>query len=77
MSGFFDVLRPKEGETIFVSAAGGAVGSIVGQLAKNVTKCKVPSGFAHLSYLLITPAGLSLTMAHAYPRLKVALFEPF
>lgn len=32
--GFIDVLRPKEGETLWVSAAGGAVGSLVGQLAK-------------------------------------------
>jgi NADPH:quinone reductase len=39
--GVVDVLRPKEGETLFVSAASGAVGSVVGQLAKNVYKCKV------------------------------------
>ncbi|KNC75033.1 hypothetical protein SARC_12434 [Sphaeroforma arctica JP610] len=37
--GFIDVLEPKEGQTIFVSAASGAVGSIVGQIAKNVYKC--------------------------------------
>jgi NADPH-dependent curcumin reductase CurA len=39
--GTVDVLRPKEGETIFVSAACGAVGSMVGQIAKNVYKCTV------------------------------------
>jgi NADPH-dependent curcumin reductase CurA len=39
--GVHDVLRPKEGETLFVSAASGAVGSMVGQLAKNVYNCKV------------------------------------
>ena len=39
--GFIDVLRPKKGQTIFVSAASGAVGSIVGQIAKNVYECTV------------------------------------
>ena len=28
--GLIDILRPKEGETIFISAASGAVGSLVG-----------------------------------------------
>lgn len=32
--GFFDVGRPKAGDEVLVSAAGGAVGSVVGQLAK-------------------------------------------
>jgi hypothetical protein len=32
--GLLDLGQPKEGETVFVSAASGAVGSIVGQLAK-------------------------------------------
>lgn len=39
--GFIDVLRPQEGETLFVSSAAGAVGSMVGQIAKNVKGCKV------------------------------------
>lgn len=38
--GVVDVLQPKEGETVFISAASGAVGSVAGQLAKNVFKCK-------------------------------------
>jgi NADPH-dependent curcumin reductase CurA len=33
--GFLDVGQPKAGEEVLVSAAGGAVGSVVGQLAKN------------------------------------------
>lgn len=33
-SGLFKVLKPKKGETIFVSAASGSVGNIVGQYAK-------------------------------------------
>jgi len=32
--GFFDVCEPKKGETVLVSGAAGAVGSLVGQLAK-------------------------------------------
>ncbi|KAF2006512.1 NADP-dependent leukotriene B4 12-hydroxydehydrogenase [Amniculicola lignicola CBS 123094] len=34
-SSFYEIGRPKKGETIFVSAASGAVGQIVGQLAKH------------------------------------------
>lgn len=33
-TGFFDICRPEPGETVVVSAAAGAVGSIVGQIAK-------------------------------------------
>ncbi|KXH34100.1 zinc-binding dehydrogenase [Colletotrichum salicis] len=32
--GFYEIGKPKKGETIFVSSAAGAVGQIVGQLAK-------------------------------------------
>jgi NADPH-dependent curcumin reductase CurA len=32
--GLLEIGRPKEGETVFVSAAAGAVGSVVGQIAK-------------------------------------------
>ncbi|KAL8798552.1 MAG: hypothetical protein Q9182_006567 [Xanthomendoza sp. 2 TL-2023] len=32
---FYDIGEPKKGETIFISAASGAVGQIVGQLAKH------------------------------------------
>lgn len=39
--GYLDILKPNEGETVFVSAASGAVGSLVGQLAKQLHKCKV------------------------------------
>jgi NADPH-dependent curcumin reductase CurA len=38
--GLLDIGKPKEGETVFVSAASGAVGSIVGQLAK-LKGCRV------------------------------------
>ena len=39
--GLCDTLRPQQGETIFVSAASGAVGGMVGQLAKALYNCKV------------------------------------
>eukprot|EP00658_Telonema_sp_P-2_P031985 TRINITY_DN23809_c0_g1_i1.p1 TRINITY_DN23809_c0_g1~~TRINITY_DN23809_c0_g1_i1.p1 ORF type:complete len:281 (-),score=62.62 TRINITY_DN23809_c0_g1_i1:138-938(-) len=41
--GFLDVLDGKhsEGQTLWVSAAAGAVGSMVGQIAKNVYNCTV------------------------------------
>ncbi|KAL0841461.1 hypothetical protein ABMA28_015143 [Loxostege sticticalis] len=42
--GFLDVCKPKAGETVVVSGAAGAVGSIVGQIAK-IKGCKV-IGFA-------------------------------
>lgn len=32
--GFFEVCKPKKGEKVFVSAASGSVGSLVGQYAK-------------------------------------------
>lgn len=34
-SSFYDIGQPKKGETIFISSASGAVGSLVGQLAKH------------------------------------------
>ncbi|KAL9144309.1 hypothetical protein ABFS82_14G288800 [Erythranthe guttata] len=33
-SGFYEVCSPKKGETVFISAASGAVGQLVGQFAK-------------------------------------------
>ncbi|KAL6905892.1 hypothetical protein ACP4OV_003493 [Aristida adscensionis] len=39
-AGFFDVCKPKKGDYVFISAASGAVGQIVGQLAK-LTGCYV------------------------------------
>ena len=32
--GFEDICSPKDGEVVFVNGAAGAVGSVVGQLAK-------------------------------------------
>ena len=41
--GFMDGCEPKEGETVFVSSAAGAVGSMVSQIAK----IKVRNGHVH------------------------------
>ena len=38
--GLLDICHPKEGETVLVSTAAGAVGSIVGQIAK-IHGCRV------------------------------------
>jgi prostaglandin reductase 1 len=42
--GFLEICQPKEGETVVVNGAAGAVGSLVGQIAK-IKGCKV-IGFA-------------------------------
>ena len=42
--GLFDILEPKEGQTLVVSGAAGAVGSIVGQLGK-IKGCHVVGEF--------------------------------
>ncbi len=39
-AGLLEIGEPKEGETVFVSAAAGAVGQIVGQIAK-LKGCRV------------------------------------
>jgi len=38
--GLLDICRPQPGETVVVSGAGGAIGSIVGQIAK-IKRCRV------------------------------------
>ena len=38
--GLLDIGKPKQGETVVVSGAAGAVGSVVGQIAK-IHRCRV------------------------------------
>ena len=62
-AGLFDVCKPKKGDTFFVSAAFGAVGQIVGQLAKLAgcyvvgcagTKAKVTQSNPHMASIKLT-----------------------
>jgi NADPH-dependent curcumin reductase CurA len=57
--GLVHVLRPRAGETLFISGAAGAVGSLVGMIAKNVFGCKVigSSGSAEKCRFLISELG--------------------
>jgi leukotriene B4 12-hydroxydehydrogenase/15-oxo-prostaglandin 13-reductase len=51
--GFLDICNPKPGETVVVSGAAGAVGSIVGQIAK-IKECRVigiAGGHDKIAYL--------------------------
>jgi NADPH-dependent curcumin reductase len=51
--GLLDIAQPKEGETVVVSAASGAVGSVVGQLAK-IRGCRavgIAGGAAKCAYV--------------------------
>lgn len=52
--GFLEICKPKAGETVLVSGAAGAVGSLVGQIAK-IQGCRtvgIAGGDSKISYLL-------------------------
>ncbi|KAJ8439378.1 hypothetical protein Cgig2_021792 [Carnegiea gigantea] len=62
-AGFFEVCSPKKGEYIFVSAAAGAVGQLVGQFAKWMGCYVVGSAGSeekYMTHLLITSLGCAL-----------------
>ena len=44
--GLLKVLRPEKGQALLVSAASGAVGQLVGQIARNVVECSAVIGLA-------------------------------
>jgi NADPH-dependent curcumin reductase CurA len=51
--GFFELGSPKKGENVFVSAASGAVGQLVGQFAK-ITGCYVVGSAGTKEKVLVT-----------------------
>jgi NADPH-dependent curcumin reductase CurA len=75
--GLFEIGQPKPGETVIVSAASGAVGSVVGQLAK-IAGCRVvgiAGGKAKCDYV-VGELGLDACVdhraGHLYEDLRVA-----
>jgi prostaglandin reductase 1 len=64
------VLKPKEGETLVVSAAAGAVGSVVGQIGK-ILGCKVV-GFAGTDNKVAWIKKLGFDLAYNYKSVNVA-----
>jgi NADPH-dependent curcumin reductase CurA len=74
--GLLEVGRPKLGETVIVSAASGAVGSIVGQIAK-IKGCRVVgiAGGPEKCRYLIDVLGLDASIDHKAGRLSADLIE--
>ena len=74
--GLLDVGRPKEGETVVVSAAAGAVGSVVGQIAK-IKGCRVvgiAGGAAKCKYI-VDELGFDAAVDYKHDNLKKQLKE--
>jgi len=72
--GLLDLGRPREGETVVVAAASGAVGSVVGQIAK-IKGCRtvgVAGGPDKCRYVVET-LGLDACVDHRAPALAEAL----
>ncbi len=72
--GLLDLGRPKEGETVFVSAAAGAVGSIVGQIAK-IKGCRVvgSAGSKEKTDFLLNELGFDAAINYREEKLERAL----
>lgn len=72
--GVLDVGQPKPGETVVVSAASGSVGSLVGQIAKNVGARVVGiTGSAEKARWLVDELGFDAAIDHRSEDLRVAL----
>jgi NADPH-dependent curcumin reductase CurA len=72
--GLLDIGRPKAGETVVVSAASGAVGSIAGQIAK-IHGCRVvgvAGGAAKVDYV-VRELGFDAAVDHRSPDLAASL----
>ncbi len=74
--GLLDIGKPKPGETVVVSAAYGAVGSVVGQIAK-IKGCRVVgiAGGAEKCRYVVSELGFYACVDHHRPDLRDALKE--
>ncbi len=74
--GLFDIGQPKPGETVVVSAASGAVGSVVGQLAK-LANCRVVgvAGGREKCDYVVKQLGFDACIDHRGDDLKKALAD--
>jgi NADPH-dependent curcumin reductase len=74
--GLLDIGQPKPGETVLVSAASGAVGGIVGQLAK-IRGCRAVgiAGSADKCSYLVDELGLDASVSYKTANLVAALGE--
>lgn len=74
--GLLDIGQPQPGETVVVAAASGAVGSVVGQVAR-LKGCRVvgiAGGAAKCQYV-VDELGFDACVDHRAPELKVRLAE--
>ena len=73
--GLFDLGEPKEGETVFVSCAAGAVGSVAGQMAK-IAGCRViGSAGSEEKLAWLRELGLDAVFNYREQRVREALAE--
>lgn len=74
--GFLEICKPKEGETVVVTGAGGAVGSHVGQIAK-IKGCYVigVTGSDEKGKLLIEKYGFDKYINYKKPNFAETLKE--
>ena len=72
--GLLDTGQPKPGETVVVSAAAGAVGSLVGQIAK-ITNCRVVgiAGGAEKCHYIVHELGLDAAIDYRSEDVKQSL----
>lgn len=64
--GFYEICSPKKGETVFVSAASGAVGQLVGQFAKMLGCYVVGSAGSKekVSFIAISGSSIHQELGH-------------
>ncbi|MDX2315519.1 MAG: NADP-dependent oxidoreductase [Gammaproteobacteria bacterium] len=74
--GLLDIGRPKAGETVVVSAASGAVGSAVGQIAR-ISECRIVgiAGAPQKCRYAVDELGFDACVSHLDPHLPARLAE--